>query len=204
MADFNGGKPFDFERGFTIDFDLNTGLSKMLETDKRKLSQLRGMFSDDEAYEKKLAEENDPLIYEFHSMPAPATSGDFCFGCSILNPGKIGNEYYFTKGHFHNIVDTGEIYYCLKGHGYMMMENMEGDWDCLELTPNRALYVPKGYAHRSINVSSDEKLRTFFVYRADAGHNYGTIEEKGYRHLLVEREGKPAVIDNPKWKQEEE
>ena len=203
MADFNGGKPFDFERGFTIDFDLNTGLSEMLETDKRKLSQLRGMFSDDEAYEKKLAEENDPLIYEFHSMPAPATSGDFCFGCSILNPGKIGNEYYFTKGHFHNIVDTGEIYYCLKGHGYMMMENMEGDWDCLELTPGRAIYVPKGYAHRSINVSDSEQLVTFFVFRADSGHDYGTIEVKGYRHLLVEIDGKPEVIDNPKWNEGE-
>ena len=56
------------------------------------------------------------------------------------------------------------------------------------------------YAHRSINVSPDEQLITFFVYRADAGHDYGTIETKGYRKLLVERDGQPAIIDNPNWK----
>ena len=44
-----------------------------------------------------------------------------------------------------------------------------------------------------------EKLVTFFVFRADAGHDYGTIEQKGYRKLVVERDGKPTMIDNPRW-----
>ena len=74
------------------------------------------------------------------------------------------------------------------------------DWDALELLPGKALYVPKRYAHRSINVSPDEQLITFFVFRADAGHDYGTIETKGYRKLMVERDGKPVIIDNPNWK----
>ena len=82
----------------------------------------------------------------------------------------------------------------------MLMENPEGDWDALELLPGKALYVLKRYAHRSINVSPDEQLITFFVFRADAGHDYGTIETKGYRKLMVERDGKPAIIDNPNWK----
>ncbi len=41
MADFNADKPFDFERGFTIDFDMQTGLSSMLDTGKRYLSQMK-------------------------------------------------------------------------------------------------------------------------------------------------------------------
>ena len=40
MADFNADKPFDFERGFTIDFDMQTGLSSMLDTGKRYMSQI--------------------------------------------------------------------------------------------------------------------------------------------------------------------
>ena len=60
--------------------------------------------------------------------------------------------------------------------------------------------MPERYAHRSINVSDTEPLRTFFVFRADAGHDYGTIETKGYRKLLVEKNGEPTIIDNPKWK----
>ena len=198
MAGFNvSDQPLDFLRGCTVDFDLNTGLSRTVETGKRYLSQMKGMFADEEALRKKIEAEGDSLIYEFHGLPLPETPGDFAFGCSILNPGKIGNEYYFTKGHFHTLLETGEVYYCLKGHGYMLLENPEGDWSAQEMT---AVYVPPRYAHRSINVSPDEKLITFFVYRADAGHDYGTIETKGYRKLLVEKDGMPAIVDNPNWK----
>ena len=200
MAGFNvSEKALDFIRGCTIDFDPNSGLSKTVETGKRYLSQMSGMFADEAALQAKIAE-NDEIIYEFHGLPVPEHEGDLAFGCSIVNPGKVGDEYYFTKGHFHTILETGEVYYCLAGHGYMLMENPEGDWSAQELRPGEAVYVPKRYAHRSINVSSDEQLVTFFVFRADAGHDYGTIETKGYRKLLVERDGKPTIIDNPNWK----
>ena len=200
MAGFNvSEKALDFIRGCTIDFDPNSGLSKTVETGKRYLSQMSGMFADEAALQAKIAE-NDEIIYEFHGLPVPEHDGDLAFGCSIVNPGKVGDEYYFTKGHFHTILETGEVYYCLKGHGYMLMENPEGDWSAQELHPGEAVYVPKRYAHRSINVSSDEQLVTFFVFRADAGHDYGTIETKGYRKLLVEKDGKPTIIDNPNWK----
>ena len=200
MAGFNvSEKALDFIRGCTIDFDPNTGLSKTVETGKRYLSQMSGMFADEAALQAKIAEK-DEIIYEFHGLPVPEHEGDLAFGCSIVNPGKVGDEYYFTKGHFHTILETGEVYYCLAGHGYMLMENPEGDWSAQELRPGEAVYVPKRYAHRSINVSSDEQLVTFFVFRADAGHDYGTIETKGYRKLLVERDGKPTIIDNPNWK----
>ena len=201
--DFNpSSQPMDFLKGFTIPFDLKTGMSPDKETGKRHLSDMRGMYSDAKAEAEAIAS-GDPLVYEFHSMPAPETSGDFAFGCSIVYPGKVGDEYYMTKGHFHTILETGEVYYCLNGHGYMMLENPEGDWRCLELSAGKCVYVPKRYAHRSICVGKNEPLVTFFVFRADAGHNYGTIEEKGYRKLLVERDGQPVVIDNPKWNGDE-
>ena len=121
------------------------------------------------------------------------------FGTSILYPGKVGDEYHMTKGHFHTILETAEVYYCLSGEGYMMMENPEGDVRVSKLVPGEALYVPERYAHRSINTGSTP-LVTFFVFRGDAGHNYGTIETKGYRKLIVEKDGRPEIVDNPKWK----
>lgn len=200
MAGFNiSDKQLDFLRGCVIDFDMKSGLSETLDTEKRYLSQMKGMFSDSAAFESAVQNGN-PMVYEFHSLDVGESSGDLAFGCSILNPGKVGDEYYFTKGHFHTILNTSEAYYCLNGHGYMLMENMRGDWSAQELTPGKAVYVPKGYAHRSVNVSKEEKLVTFFVFRADAGHDYGTIETKGYRKLLVERDGVPTIIDNPNWK----
>lgn len=199
MASFNSSNKIDFVRGCSIDFDPHTGLSKMIETGKRYLSQMPNMFSDDAAY-AELLKNGDPLVYEFHTLPMPEQEGDLSFGCSIVNPGKVGKEYYMTKGHFHTKRMTGEVYYCMSGHGYMLMENEEGDWLAEELLSGCATYVPRGYGHRSINVDPDNQLVTFFVYGADDGHDYGTIETKGYRKLLVEQDGKPAVVDNPKWR----
>ena len=188
---------YEFDKGFTIDFDLLTGFSKMGESTKRKLSDMKGMYRNEADYEN-LSKEENPLIYEFYELGAPHNKGDLAFGTSITYPGKVGNEYFMTKGHFHTELETAEVYYCLSGLGYMMMENPEGDWKVEELTPGKVIYVPKCYAHRSINIGNTPFV-TFFVFRADAGHDYMTIETKGFRHLVVEKDGKPEIISNSKW-----
>jgi len=195
-----GGKKMNLGKNipFAIGFDLKNGLSQDVESSKRFLSDMTNMFLDDAAFDAALKAQNQ-LVYEFYELDLPNTPGDLCFGTSIVYPGKVGNEYFMTKGHFHTILDTAEVYYCLSGNGYMLMENPEGDWDAKLMTPGKAVYVPARYAHRSINVGN-EPLVTFYVFRADAGHDYGTIESMGFRKLIVEKEGKPAIIDNPKWK----
>jgi len=183
---------------FNMFFDLKTGMSNEKDPTRRRLSNMKGMYADDAAFDAAV-KANDELVYEFYELKLPETPGDLLFGTSIVYPGKVGNEYFMTKGHFHTILDTAEVYYCLSGNGYMLMESPEGDWDAQLMTPGKAVYVPKRYAHRSINIGN-EKLVTFFVFRADAGHDYGTIETKGYRKLIVEKDGQPVIIDNPKWK----
>ncbi|EMS72476.1 glucose-6-phosphate isomerase [Ruminiclostridium cellobioparum] len=187
----------NWDQAFTVDFDLINGLSGTKNSTKRKLSQMKNMFSDTGAC-KAVLEKDDPVIYEFYELGAPENSGDLAFGTSITYPGKVGNEYYMTKGHFHSILETAEVYYCLSGQGYMLLENPEGDWKLEELTPGKAVYVPQRYAHRSINTGK-EPFITFFTFRADAGHDYKTIETKGYRKIVVEENGVPVVRDNPKW-----
>jgi glucose-6-phosphate isomerase len=68
-----------------------------------------------------------------------------------------------------------------------------------ELRPGTVLYVLPRWAHRSVNVSPDTDLITFFAYPGHAGHDYGTIEARGFRKRGVEREGNPVIIDNPRW-----
>lgn len=189
---------FDWEKGVIVDFSLVTGLSETAESSRRTVSSMRGMYADDSATERLIAA-GDPLVYEFYELGAPETPGDLAFGSSIVYPGKVGDEYFMTKGHFHTILETAEVYYCLQGHGYMLLENLEGDWSAQEMTPGKTIYVPPRYAHRSVNVG-DTPLITFFCFRGDAGHDYGTIETKGYRKLLIERNGDLQIIDNPKWK----
>lgn len=183
---------------FSLPFDLRSGLSNERNTTKRYLSGMNGMFADEEAF-RGIVAGNDALVYEFYELGIPETTGDLLFGTSITYPGKVGNEFFMTKGHFHTVLDTAEVYYCLNGRGYLLMENPEGNWDTQELSPGKAIYVPKRYAHRSVNIGS-EPLVTFFIFRADAGHDYGTIESKGFRKLIVEKDGQAAIVDNPKWK----
>lgn len=184
---------------FTMPFDLENGFCGDVLSSKRRLSDVKDIFGDAQSA-LEILKHGDPLVYEFYELNLIEHPGDLDFGTSIVYPGKVGNEYYMTKGHFHTILETAEVYYCLKGHGYMLMENPEGDWYAEEMVPGRTVYVSKRFAHRSINVGA-EPMITFFVYRSDAGHDYGTIATKGYRKLIVEQGGKPVVIDNPKWEE---
>lgn len=184
---------------FTYSFDLQTGQSKNGEPTKRALSQMKGIFYDDGALDEILIKE-DPLVYEFFELKLPSNSSELLFGTSIVYPGKVGSEYFMTKGHFHEVLETAEVYYTLSGSGYMMMETPEGEIKAEALDSGVAVYVPPRWAHRTIN-TGNTPLITYFVFRADAGHDYGTIEQKGYHKLIVEgKDGKPEIIDNSKWK----
>ena len=184
---------------FTFDIHMADGIpSKYDNHIERHLSAMKGQYLDSAAYNLLLAEK-DELLYEVYELQRPHVAGELLHGISIVHPGKVGAEYYMTKGHFHTELETGEIYYCLKGQGFMVMETPEGDWAVEALRPGGVLYVPPRWAHRSVNCGEDEDLVTFFVYPGNAGHDYGTIESKGFRKLVVEQDGQPAIVDNPRW-----
>jgi len=153
----------------------------------------------DQAAAEQLVAGEDPLLYEFYGLDIPEREGALSFGTTILYPGCVGDEYFMTKGHFHTILDTAEVYYCLKGSGMMVMETPEGETDVRPLKPGDSLYVAGRWAHRSVNVGN-EPLVLFFCYPANAGHDYGTIETKGFRKLVLCRDGVPTIADNPNWK----
>jgi glucose-6-phosphate isomerase len=186
------------QASFAIAFDAHTGLSPAREPIRRCLSQMKGMYADGAAFERLLAQ-GDALVYEFHDLHLPESASQIAFGTTITYPGKVGNEYFMTKGHFHQVLETAEVYHCLRGRGCMLMESPEGVCEAQFMQAGVAVYVPPRFAHRSINVSPDEPLISFFAFRGDAGHDYGTIESKGFRKLVVERNGQPTVVDNPRW-----
>jgi glucose-6-phosphate isomerase, archaeal len=165
----------------------------------RNLSSMAGQYLNVEVYQEILAKD-DLLLYEVFEIKRPEVAGELLHGVSIVHPGKVGQEYFMTKGHFHNVLDTAEVYYCLKGQGVMVMETPEGDWAIEKLRPGRVLYVPPRWAHRSVNTSHEGDLVIFFIYPGHSGHDYGTIEHQGFRKLIIEEAGQPKVIDNPRWK----
>ena len=158
----------------------------------RKLSDMVDMFQNKKAAEEALKE--NPIIYKVYNVQIPEESGHLQHCISIVYPGKIGNEYYMTKGHFHKIKETSEIYLTLKGRGKLIMQMPDQKFRVLDMEEGNISYIPPYWAHRTVNIG-DEPLIFFGVYRGDAGHNYGIIEEKGMSVIIVE-EGDKAVIKN--------
>ena len=185
-------------RSVVTRFDLTTGLADGTPSLRRPLSAMAGMYADAAAFEAAVAAD-DVLSYEFYDMGVPALETEVAYGTSVTYPGRVGDEYFMTKGHFHTRLEAAEIYLCLSGEGLMLMESPEGDVQVEEFRAGRSVYVPGRYAHRSINTSATEPLITFFAFPGDAGHDYGTIETKGFRKIVVDRDGVPTLQDNPRW-----
>jgi glucose-6-phosphate isomerase len=185
---------------FTLDVVYPTFIPSRYDRHlERKLSSMKGQYQDNQAYDEQLLQ-SDLLLYEVYEINRPQIAGELLSGISIVHPGKIGNEFYMTKGHFHEILETAEIYYCLKGAGFMVMEDPEGNTKVESLSPGKILYVPPRWAHRSVCIGKQEDLITFFVYPGNAGHDYGTIEVQGFRKLVIEGSTGVEIIDNPNWK----
>ena len=181
-------------RPFGIDIDLATG--EMPEAKNhliRRASDMRGHYADENALEKLIAEGDDPLHYEVFEVPVPEEAGQLMYCISKLGAGKVGDEYFMTKGHYHTIAETAEIYLCLAGEGYMLMKTADGECAAEKMVRGRMVYVPPCWAHRSVN-TGDGPLVSFCVYPGDAGHNYGDIEKEGFGKRVFDRNGK-AVIE---------
>lgn len=186
------------QRPFTFSISVpDENLSEYDNHIVRRLSAMQGQYLDAQAFEAMLTQ--DPVLYEVHEIKRPELAGELMNGITIVHPGKVGEEYFMTKGHFHTVLDTAEIYYCLKGEGAMVMETPQGEWSVEELHSGRVLYVPPRWAHRSVNTSLREDLVMFFIYPANAGHDYGTIEQQGFRKLILEQDSRVQIVDNPRW-----
>ncbi|WP_291748925.1 glucose-6-phosphate isomerase family protein [Bauldia sp.] len=159
----------------------------------KKLSELGGLFRDTAAFDKAVAA-GDPVAYEV--VDYRKEECDIAFGTTIMMPGKIGDEYFMTRGHFHERKDCGEGYYTQSGQGLLLLESRDGEVRTVEMKPGVCAFIPPEWAHRSIN-TGDEKLVFVWFCATDAGHDYGTIRERGMRKLVVDKGGKPTLVDNP-------
>ncbi len=178
--------------------DFGAGLvGSDVHTVRRRLSDLRGVFSDEQAWAAMVAQ-GDPLVYEVSVAPVPESEGHLCHGVTVLYPGAVGGEYFMTKGHYHEKPDTAEIYYGLAGTGLMMLQTPSGEWRAVHVGAGTVVYVPPQWGHRSINTGSGP-LVLLFAYPGDAGHDYGTIESTGFARLVVAHDGGPAFVENPRF-----
>ena len=131
---------------FSIELDLEEGLMHGARNRLvRRASDMRGYYVDKAALEELIVEGNDPVHYEVFEIPVPATYGHLMSCISMLHPGKVGDEYSMTKGHYHRIVGTAEIYLCLRGAGYMLMKTAAGQCKAEPMRRGKMVYVPPSW-----------------------------------------------------------
>lgn len=145
---------------------------------QKRLSDLEGLYADNAAFALRASEQGEKIVYEVTERRPEGTAGDMIFGITRMSPGKIGNEYYLTRGHIHAQADRPEIYYGQSGRGVMLMESPDGETRIVEIVPQSICYVPPYWIHRSVN-TGDEDLIMVFAYPADSGQDYDIIARAG-------------------------
>ena len=120
---------------------------------------------------------------------------------TVLVPGKIGQEFTKTYGHYHKD-DRSETYKVLFGEGKMLIQNRDvSDVQLLEMKAGEEVVVPEGYAHTMINTGDGPLVMTDNCpANAEAVVNdYEPIKEKrGFSQYVVENEnGEVALVLNP-------
>ncbi len=164
---------------------------------QRCLSDMRGLYADPAAEYALMAA--NPLIYEvYEATQNPKEAGQLLYSTTIIRPGKVGAEYFMTKGHYHAKGECAELYYGLLGEGYLLLQTPEGEVSLQRIVPGAAAYVPPYWGHRTINTGT-ENFVFLAVYPADAGYDYKTIAERGFASILVERDGAPTLVPNPRY-----
>jgi len=183
---------------FNVVINFKTGELSPGKRVLRRVSDLKPLFYNQKAAEE-LIHHDDPLMYEVIYADVPEEGGHLGHCTTILYPGRVGEEFFFTKGHRHEKLETAEIYFCLQGTGKLLMESVEGEFEVLDMFPGSSSYIPPYWSHRTVNVGQ-EPLIFYCIFPGDAGHDYATIERHGFPQLVVERNGKVQLIPNPYWK----
>jgi glucose-6-phosphate isomerase len=174
-------------------FDPQSGRIEGAPRTERYLGDLRGCFADTQVYEHALAAGN-PLVYAVTGVEPGVGEGDLHFGVGMIMPGRIGDEYFMTKGHLHTWRDAAEVYIGISGAGVMVLEReADGESRMVPLRPQGIVYVPGHTAHRTMNTGT-VPLVYIGVYPARAGHDYTSIAQNNFQCMIVDRGGMPVMV----------
>ncbi len=133
---------------------------------------------------------------------------------TVWEPGTVGGEYIKAYGHYH-VGDIHETYNILRGEGILMLQKRKTDDEMLTCVAVHAkagdiLPIPTGIGHLMVNtgkvwlstaddspVNFEEKDPVSLPGHAD----YETVRKmRGFAYYVVEKDGKPAFVKNPTYK----
>ena len=149
---------------------------------------IRDRYENEQEFHIMLPKWRNRVVYEVWEHRSSKNKGDLVFGTSVMKPGRVGDEFFLTRGHQHQKSYCAETYFCLSGKGVILMESPDGDIKALKLEKSQLVYVPPLWLHRSVNIG-DSELVTLFTYNSDAGQNYEILKKRGgMRKRVVQKD----------------
>ena len=177
-----------------VHFDPTTGqlTGPEVAESRRTLDQLAGWFRDAAALQSA---DPETVAYRVESyLPLPeGESGAVCIATTYLEPGTVGDEYFFTRGHFHAHRDGPELCVCVSGRGALVLMTRDRDTWIEQMRPGSVHPIPPATAHRAVNIGS-ETLVFVCYWGSEIGHDYETIEAQGFGARLRKVKGEPVLI----------
>jgi glucose-6-phosphate isomerase len=85
--------------------------------------------------------------------------------------------------------------------GTILIQDRDGKSTHVEIKPNVLVYIPPDTAHRSVN-TGNTSLVFLAIYPSEAGHDYEAVRTRGFKELVTENDGKPRVVENPRYPKE--
>lgn len=136
---------------------------------------------------------------------------------TVWEAGTIGGEYIKTYGHYH-VDELDETYWILTGDGVILQQKLVDPnvpdklefFKAIAVQAGDSVYMPPNVGHLAVNTGT-----TWFVTADDspvAGTgdsssmpvhaNYEMVKQmRGFAYYVVERDGKPALLKNPLYKE---
>ncbi|MEP6755148.1 MAG: glucose-6-phosphate isomerase family protein [Chthonomonadales bacterium] len=158
----------------------------------RTIADLKGVFRDEAARER-----TDQSIVAYHVEafePVPeGTMGGVGLATTYLYAGTVGDEYYFTRGHYHKDEDRPELEVTISGEGYLVLMDRDRVTRVEEMRPGSVHPVGPGIAHRVANTGKDTLVFVSY-WASETGHDYATIRERGFSARVRQVDSKPELM----------
>lgn len=182
-----------------------------VKADIRTLEQMREvLFKPDSKDPKELY-----YMYRGVFMPSDeqkAQKYNLRFDITILRPGKVGDEYIKTAGHYHPLkkgqkVTYPEVYEVLNGEAHYLFQKYSQDFDVIEdvilvkAKPGQKVTVPPNYGHITINPGPEPLVMSNWV-AGDFSSTYEGIKKMGGgAYFEVDEKGKGFFTPNIRYSQ---
>lgn len=129
-------------------------------------------------YSATASDLEDLVVYETFGVQE-AEPADAMMATTVLQAGLVGEEFFMTRGHFHVNPARGETCVILRGSGVLVLANRENEWRAEEMSRGSVHVIDGSWAHRVVNVGT-EPLVFLVTWMSDCGHDYASIEAKGF------------------------